>query len=157
MNAIRVKSQQGATLIEVLVAVVILSIGLLGLAGLQATSVQSNYSAYYRSQATLLAYDLGDRMRANRTAGLASSADSSFPASSSSNTVSGTQAAKDKAEWLNSLALQLPSGTGMITKSGSTLTISVRWDDNRGRIKNTAGDDNGNNTAIETFVYRTEI
>lgn len=157
MNARRIKSQHGASLIEVLVTIVILAIGLLGIAGLQATSVQSNYSAYYRSQATLLAYDLGDRMRANRTVGLASSSDSGFPASSSSNAVTGTQAQKDKAQWLNSLALQLPDGTGMIAKSGTTLTISVRWNDNRGRIKNAAGDDSGDNTAIETFVYRTEI
>lgn len=145
--------QQGASLIEVLVAIVILSIGLLGLAGLQTTSVQSNYSAFYRSQATLLAYDLGDRMRANRTAGLASSSDSGFPTSSSSHAVTGTQAAKDKAEWLNNLALQLPNGTGMIEKTGTTLKISVQWNDNRGRIKNSAGD----GTQTETFVYRTEI
>jgi len=157
MIARPIKSQRGASLIEVLVAIVILAIGLLGIAGLQATSVQSNYSAYYRSQATLLAYELGDRMRANRTAGLASGSDSAFPTSSSSNSVTGTQAAKDKAQWLNNLALQLPDGTGMIAKSGTTLTISVRWNDNRGRIKNAAGDDNGDNTAIETFVYRTEI
>jgi type IV pilus assembly protein PilV len=157
MIATPAKSQQGATLIEVLVAVVVLSIGLLGLAGLQATSVQSNYSAFYRSQATLLAYNLGDRMRANRTAGLASASDASFPASSNSNAVTGTQAQKDKAEWLNNLALQLPDGTGMIEKTGPTLTISVRWTDNRGRIKNAAGDDNGDSTATETFVYRTEI
>lgn len=153
MIAKQPKSQQGASLIEVLVAIVILSIGLLGLAGLQVTSVQSNYSAYYRSQATLLAYDLGDRMRANRTAALASSSDGGFPVSSSSHAVSGTQAAKDKAEWLNSLALQLPDGTGMIEKTGNRLQISVQWNDNRGRIKNTAGA----GSQIETFVYRTEI
>lgn len=157
MIARPIKSQRGASLIEVLVAIVILAIGLLGIAGLQATSVQSNYSAYYRSQATLLAYELGDRMRANRTAGLASGSDSDFPASSSGNSVSGTQAQKDKAQWLNSLALQLPDGTGMIAKSGTTLTISVRWNDNRGRIKNAAGAENGDNTEIQTFVYRTDI
>lgn len=157
MDIRRVKPQQGASLIEVLVTIVILAIGLLGIAGLQATSVQSNYSAYYRSQATLLAHDISERMRANRTDGLASSSDSSFPTSSSSNSVSGTQAQKDKAQWLNSLALQLPDGTGMIAKSGTTLTISVRWNDNRGRIKNAAGDDGTDNTAIQTFVYRTEI
>ena len=62
--------QRGTTLIEVLIALIVLSIGLLGLALLQVTSVQSNHSAYYRSQATVLAHDLADRMRANRTAAL---------------------------------------------------------------------------------------
>ena len=59
-------SQAGSSLLEVLVAVVVLSIGLLGLAGLQMTSIKSSHSAYMRSQATLLAYDLADRARATR-------------------------------------------------------------------------------------------
>jgi len=55
----------GFTLIEVLIAMLVLAVGLLGLAGLQATSLRNNQSAYNRSQATQLAYDLTDRMRAN--------------------------------------------------------------------------------------------
>ncbi|WP_439859698.1 type IV pilus modification protein PilV [Pseudomonas sp. MBLB4136] len=153
MRAPLARPQQGATLIEVLIAIVVLSIGLLGLAGLQLTSMQSNHSAYYRSQATLLAYDLADRMRANRTAALTSAYLVDFPTSSSSNTVSGTTAQKDRAEWLNNLALKLPDGTGKVEKSGTLVTISVRWNDNRGRIKAT-GD---TTTPTETFVYRTEI
>jgi len=53
----------GFTLIEVLVAVVVLAGGLLGLAALQVTSLSSNQTAYNRSQATQLAYDIADRMR----------------------------------------------------------------------------------------------
>jgi type IV pilus assembly protein PilV len=67
--------------------------------------------------------------------------------------VSGTQAQKDKAEWLNALALTLPEGTGKVEKTGALVTISVQWNDNRGRIK-TANDAE---TGIEKFVYRTEI
>ena len=145
--------QHGATLIEVLIAVVVLSIGLLGLAGLQATSVKSNHSAYQRSQATLLAYDLADRMRANRTEALTNAYEVDFPTSSNSNSVSGSQAAKDIAEWLNSLARTLPEGTGKVEKNGTLVIIHVRWNDNRGRIaKSDAAAD-----ANETFVYRTEI
>jgi type IV pilus assembly protein PilV len=55
----------GFTLIEVLIAMLILSVGLLGLAGFQASSARNNTSAYNRSQATQLAYDLADRIRAN--------------------------------------------------------------------------------------------
>ena len=60
-----VKKNAGFTLIEVLIAMVVLAVGLLGLAGLQVTSLKNNQSAYNRSQATQLAYDLADRMRAN--------------------------------------------------------------------------------------------
>src|SRR5664280_455779 len=55
----------GFTLLEVLIAMLVLAVGLLGLAGLQATSLRNNQSAYNRSQATQLAYDLADRMRNN--------------------------------------------------------------------------------------------
>jgi len=57
--------QRGFTLVEVLVTVIIMSIGLLGVAGLQLASMRSNHSAYLRTQATLAAYDLVDRMRAD--------------------------------------------------------------------------------------------
>lgn len=58
---------QGFTLLEVMVALLVLSIGLLGLAMLQATNLQFNTDAYTRTQATLFAYDIIDRMRANPT------------------------------------------------------------------------------------------
>jgi type IV pilus assembly protein PilV len=56
----------GFTLIEVLVSLVILAIGLLGIAKLMLFSSHSNDSAYLRSQATALAYEILDDMRANR-------------------------------------------------------------------------------------------
>jgi type IV pilus assembly protein PilV len=56
----------GFTLIEVLVSIVILSIGLLGIAKLMLVSSHANDSAYLRSQATALAYEILDNMRANR-------------------------------------------------------------------------------------------
>jgi len=65
--------QHGFTLIEVLIAVIVLAIGLLGLASLQSQSLQFNFSAYQRSQANILAYDIIDRVRANRTASMAGS------------------------------------------------------------------------------------
>ncbi len=148
------RKETGATLIEVLVAMVVLAIGLLGLAGLQATSIQSNHSAYYRSQATLLASDLADRMRANRTEALTDAYLIDFPTSSTSNDEdSGTSAQKDIAAWLNQLARTLPDGTGKVEKDSTLVTISIRWNDTRGQIK--ASDDV--NTHTETFAYRTEI
>jgi type IV pilus assembly protein PilV len=59
---------KGFTLIEVLVSLFVLSVGLLGLAALQATSIASNSDSYARTQATLIAYDIVDKMRANPAA-----------------------------------------------------------------------------------------
>lgn len=56
----------GFTLIEVMVAIVILSFGLLGVAGLMVLGIQNTYSSQQRSAATQLAYDMIDRMRSNR-------------------------------------------------------------------------------------------
>ncbi len=56
---------RGFTLIEVLVSMIILAVGLLGIAGLQAMGLRNNQSALLRSQATLCAYDMSDRMRTN--------------------------------------------------------------------------------------------
>lgn len=55
----------GFTLLEVLVAMIIFAIGMLGLAGMQGISLKDNNDAYHRSQAVFFAYDLGDRIRAN--------------------------------------------------------------------------------------------
>lgn len=60
--------QEGFTLLEVLVTILIVAIGLLGLAGMQTAGLRNNNDAYMRSQATLMAYDMADRMRANRQA-----------------------------------------------------------------------------------------
>ena len=61
---------RGFSLIEVLIALLVLSVGLLGLAFLQAAGLRFNNDSYMRSQATILAYDLVDRMRANTKAAL---------------------------------------------------------------------------------------
>lgn len=67
MNTLKtnISKSRGFTLIEVMLALVIFSIGLLGLATLQATSLQQSHTAYLKTQATYLAYDILDRMRAN--------------------------------------------------------------------------------------------
>jgi len=60
------KSQAGFTLIEILVAMLILAIGMLGIAAMQLRGLQYNHDAYLRSQVNLLAYNISDRMRLNR-------------------------------------------------------------------------------------------
>jgi type IV pilus assembly protein PilV len=122
-------NQAGFTLIEVLVAVVIFAVGLLGLAGLQATGLKLNHSSMLRSQATLLGYDVLDAMRANRDTSAAYAIDMddgrySDPAA---------QAQRDVNSWLSSLETLLPEGDGSIALAGGRATITVQWDDSRGK------------------------
>ncbi len=60
------KQNSGFSLIEILVSLVVLSIGLMGLAGLQIAGLKGTNDAHYRTQASLLMMDLADRMRANQ-------------------------------------------------------------------------------------------
>lgn len=114
--------QTGFTLIEVLVAVLVLAIGLLGLAGLQTTGLHSNHSAYLRTQATLLAYDMADRMRANRTGyqngfyNNPPSADRNCVWEGSVPSVCTTQqmTEHDLWEWNATMAQNLPQATGVV-------------------------------------------
>ena len=117
-------------------ALVILSIGILGLASLQTVSLNSNAVANQTSQATALAYDMADRMRANRPAAQAGAYDIAFqspaPACAAPATV-GTMAQQDISAWRMALACRLPQGTGSITRpAGNTVVLTVQWDDSHG-------------------------
>ena len=139
--------QHGFTLIEVLVTLVIMAIGLLGLAGMQATSLRNTESAYQRSQAAMLAYDMLDRMRTNST-GVASGAYNSIGTTAatagtdcgSSVCSSSAMATYDDADWHAKIAEVLPSGTGSVSGSGanSVFTITITWDDDRSGTADTS-------------------
>lgn len=121
-------SQAGFSLLEVLVAIVIMSLGLLGLAALQATGLKNNYSAYTRSQAALYAYDMIDRLRADRQAALTGSYNLTLAASAPSGS---TLADTERANWLAQLA-GLPAGDGSINvTTAGVVTIVVQWNDSR--------------------------
>ncbi|MFZ4792099.1 MAG: type IV pilus modification protein PilV [Candidatus Competibacteraceae bacterium] len=137
-NKIPQRRVQGFTLLEVLVAIIVLSIGLLGLASLQAVGLRNNQSATLRSQSTVLAYEIVDRMRTSRNRALNDEYDTDFststPACVPNPTLSGTIAEQDITQWKNSLACSLPSGDGRVVRgNGNFFTISVRWDDSRGQ------------------------
>lgn len=136
----RPRLDQGFSLIEVLVALVVLSVGLLGLAALQSTAAQFNTGAYTRSQATILAYDIADRIRANRAAAQNGDYNSAYPGVlpvCNAVVAAGTVAQEDLGAWRSALACALPSGNGEVAcdcdpdDAGAThvLTISVSWDE----------------------------
>ena len=135
MNARRTSHRRygrGFTLVEALVALLALSIGLLGVAGLQLSGLRNNLSAAWRSQATYLAYDVIDRIRANRNARTAYRvAYGAVPAAAGGAPV----AQNDLAAWKANLAAALPGGDGAITVNGTddtVVTVTVRWNDQRG-------------------------
>lgn len=127
---------RGLTLIEVLVSLLILSIGILGLATLQTASLNFNAGASQRTQATVLANDMAERMRGNRQAALASAYDIAVedptPACAAPS-LAGTLAAQDISAWRMALACRLPLGTGSIVRNGNEFTLTVVWDDSHGR------------------------
>jgi type IV pilus assembly protein PilV len=133
----------GFTLIEVLIAVLVLSVGLLGLAGLQATGLKTNHSAYMRSQAVAYGYDVIDRMRANRLSALSGTYNIAMGAGAPSGT---SIAQTDLREWKALIAGELPVGDASANVNGGTVTVVVQWDDSRA---------DGSNT--ETITVQTEL
>lgn len=133
--------QSGFTLLEVMISVLVLSIGLLGLAGLQASGLRNNHSAYLRSQAVFYSYDIIDRMRANRLSALSGTYNIALgtPAPTGS-----TIAETDLREWKKLLKDNLPSGDGETSVNGGMVTVTVQWDDSRAKGSSTAS------TKVET-------
>lgn len=155
LNIKNMKKQAGTTLIEVLVAVVVVSIGLVGLAALQTLSLKNNHSAYMRTQASILVYSMVDRMRANQDEAVAGSYVKAYGAPTSTvdcNTNTATCSPSDMAifdinEWKCSLGNwdtnntcsstfsitgMLPSGDGRIIQAGNIHTVEVTWNDRDG-------------------------
>ncbi len=126
----KIKHLNGFTLLEVLVAMLILSIGLLGLAALQANTLKLNHGALQRSQAIFLTYDMMDRLRANRTAALAGQCDIAMGA-----TLGGTDLCDvDVTDWQdNHVAAFLPAGQGFIdcSTTANVCVVTVQWDESR--------------------------
>ena len=147
--------RRGLALLEALVAVLLLSSCALAYAALQMRGLAAGHSAMWRSKATLLAYEMADRMRANRVA-VASGQYNSLTApqgtsgcgSSSACTPAG-MAQLDYAQWSATLGRELPGGSGVVcldaspddgsaaspgcSGSGSMLAVKVFWSE-RGQV-----------------------
>ena len=144
--------QTGFALLEVLIAVVVISFGLLGLAGLQLTSMKNNHSAYFRSIATQQAYDMADRIRSN-FAGIAAgnyshvSGTPGDPGCIATGCTPAQLAQYDIDQWNTDNAALLPSGAGVVCIDstpnagtpgadgcdgiGAIYAVKVWWDDEK--------------------------
>jgi type IV pilus assembly protein PilV len=121
---------RGTTLIEVLIAVLVMGIGMLGIASLQATSLRNSQSSLERSQAVIATYAIIDAMRANRDTAIAGGYDipttCAVPAG-------GTLVANDLNAWLQGVQNSIGAGAcGAIACAGGNCTVTVTWDDSLG-------------------------
>lgn len=146
--------QRGVGMLEVMIALVLLTTTLLGATALQLTGMQTNRGAYYRTQASVLAYDIAERIRINSSYALTSNVNYSIDTTSiaipsSPNCISTTSgcasadiASHDIREWAEgfidvagegndgaSYKAILPNGTGTVTASGASFVIEITWDE----------------------------
>ncbi len=113
---------RGFTLLEVLIAVLVFSLGLLGVAGLMVLSVRTNHSAYLRTQASFLAESMADRMRSNMS--MINSYNGTYDDTTRGSGTCGpcTPAdlvKRDKEIWSQQLVDFLPNRTATITCQGA--------------------------------------
>lgn len=142
----------GSTLIEVLVSLLVLSGGLLSMGGLQTISLKNNQSAYYRTQATVFANDMAERMRGNisavDTGGYNNVVGAATAACFTTAGCTPAQlAAQDIDDWEDQIATALPGGDSVVCldatqedgttaamacdNTGSVYAIKIWWDDDR--------------------------
>ncbi|MHA7879896.1 MAG: type IV pilus modification protein PilV [Saccharospirillum sp.] len=133
--------EQGVGLIEVLISLLILSIGLLGMAALQARGLTMTTESLQRTQATVLANDLIERARANRPniADYAMPFANPLPTCDTSFSIDNSGVSEnDLDEWQNNLACLLSSGNGQVVINGNVIQVTIQWQDR------TEEDDEGN-------------
>ena len=143
--------QTGVGLIEVMIAVLVLSVGFLGIAALQAMSLSTNNSAMARSMATIDSYAILDAMRADRTNALNNAAYTGTVTANSCPTGTGTLAAYELNQWCTDLGRDLGSvgtTTGTVTCTAATgvCSVAIAFDDSR-----------ASNTGVTTATQQTQM
>lgn len=167
------KAQSGFTLIEALIAILVFSVGLIGMAGLMLVSVRTNHSAYLRTQATFLAESLADRVRSNRSriADYSTTYDAGTvgadPCTGGLVCVPETLAARDIAVWSQQLVQFLPNPTAVLNCDGNLIgsaaqaaiapfnglcTLTIEWDE-ASLQRGTEADPASSAPNIQTFAW----
>jgi len=151
--------ERGMTLIEVLVTTVLISVGLLGVAALQLTSLRANQEAYVSSQASVLAADILDRMRANQQ-GLRTGQYAvlgAIPGVKGGTGKAGSNGGNDMVAWQDSITALLPgapAGTVEVDLTGRIVTVTIVWGERANMTSSAAADQAAH---FVTFKTRTEI
>lgn len=129
--AVNPRAQTGATLIEVLVTVIVITLGVVAMASLQVSALKLGQGAYLRSQAVALGYEMLDTMRANRTDVLAGRYEWTLGAPPPAVALPGATAQHHIKVWLANIerALAPYNGQGAIACIETRCTLTIRWDD----------------------------
>lgn len=129
----RLARQRGASLLEVLISVLILGIGMLGVAALQATALRNSQSSLEQSQAVIQTYAILDAMRVNREEAISGSYNLALASGCDVPAAGATLAEADLRRWIQELKSSLGSSAcgGVACIVGADCTITVRWDDSR--------------------------
>jgi type IV pilus assembly protein PilV len=121
---------RGVGLIEVLVAVLVLAIGLLGVAAMQATALRNSQSSLERSQGVIHVYTILDAMRANPAAARAGTYNMALTCAVPA---AGSLVASDQRAWITAIQQDLgQTACGGIACAAGLCEINVQWDDSRG-------------------------
>lgn len=163
------QAQAGASLVEVMVAVMVLAVGLLGVGAMQAIALRNGQSSLERTQAVIQSYAILDLVRANRANALAGyyntgNAPICAVAAVDPDDPAGEQAAQnDVNAWLASLKSAMGSGAGDTTTcggvncasnaiGGATCTVTIQWDDSRGTATGGTGAAGGSARQVVTVA-----
>ncbi|WP_425509525.1 type IV pilus modification protein PilV [Xanthomonas maliensis] len=127
---------KGFSLLEVLIAIIVLAFGLLGFALLQTTNVRFVQSSNYRTQATNLAYDLLDQMRSNRFQSAwytdATFAANTVTAASCTRPIGTVSIADNIARWKCQVVRALGEGaSATVLNNNGQVTVGISWGDQR--------------------------
>lgn len=137
-------SQKGFSMLEVLIALVVFSVSLLGLALLQNASMQGLVGSSQLSDAVLLAEDMADRIRANRRHAIESSTYDNVANKANNDCSTGCTAAqiaaKDLFDWDLALTEISSGAAGTITRDGDAFEISINWTERDQDFSNPAND-----------------
>jgi len=147
------QGQKGLSLVESMIALLVISVGLLGIASLQITAMNMNASALHHSQAVWIAYNITDRIRANISEfnnydGIDTSI--GYSQDCVTNTCSTAQMlTADAADW-QVMVSGLPAGRGIIGSNADGLLVQVMWDDDG---TGATGTNCGNDPAVDLTCY----
>jgi len=134
MKSANSRIQRGFSLVEVLIALIIMSVGMLGIAGLYVQSMQAGRTSMLRHNAVTLAGDVADRIRSNPRAGVAyegAGADKDCVAKDT-DCVEADMASHDIFLWAKQATDSMPNGLVTITFNNivpAEYTIAVTWDE----------------------------
>jgi type IV pilus assembly protein PilV len=136
---LRPRTQTGFTLIEALTSVLIMSVGLLGVAAMQSRSLAGGFTAVARSQSVVAVSDIAARMRENPIDyGAVEPADHECREVHYGHThlprdcTAQELAADDLADWRANVAAALPAGAGTIRREGDHYLVDISWDERNG-------------------------